>query len=69
MRKWTIVSTVIGNKGYISTQVQLDLFETANIRLEVPSGVIRKNGNRRIWLLPKQEKGLKPYSHNYVTSL
>lgn len=28
--------TVIGNRGYISAQVQLDLFETANIRLEVP---------------------------------
>ena len=28
--------TVIGDRGYISTQVQLDLFETANIRLEVP---------------------------------
>jgi hypothetical protein len=28
--------TVIGSKGYISAQVQLDLFETTNIRLEVP---------------------------------
>lgn len=28
--------TLIGDKGYISAQVQLDLFETANIRLEVP---------------------------------
>lgn len=27
--------TVIGNRGYISAQVQVDLFETANIRLEV----------------------------------
>ena len=38
---WTLVvdysnCTVIGDKGYISAQVQLDLFETANIRLEVP---------------------------------
>ena len=28
--------TVIGDRGYISAQIQLDLFETANIRLEVP---------------------------------
>ena len=28
--------TVIGDRGYISAQVQLDLFETTNIRLEVP---------------------------------
>lgn len=27
--------SVIGDRGYISAQVQLDLFETANIRLEV----------------------------------
>ena len=26
----------MGDRGYISFQVQLDLFETANIRLEVP---------------------------------
>lgn len=28
--------TLIGGRGYISAQVQLDLFETDNIRLEVP---------------------------------
>lgn len=28
--------TVIGDREYISVQVQLDLFETANIRLEIP---------------------------------
>ena len=28
---------VIGDKGYLSAEVQLDLFETANIRLETPS--------------------------------
>lgn len=28
--------TLIGNKGYISSKVQLELFEIANIRLEVP---------------------------------
>jgi len=28
--------TVIGDRGYINAEVQLDLFETANIRLEVP---------------------------------
>ena len=32
--------TIIGDKGYIGKQVQLDLFESANIRLEVP---YRKN--------------------------
>ena len=36
--------TVIGDRGYISAQVQLDLFETANIRLEVPY-----RGNQKEW--------------------
>ena len=35
--------TVIGDRGYISAQVQLDLFETANIRLEVPYRCNQKN--------------------------
>ena len=33
---WISNCTVIGDRGYISAQIQLDLFETANIRLEVP---------------------------------
>ncbi len=45
--------TVIGDRGYIRAQAQLDLFETANIRLEVP---YRCN-----------QKELKPYSRNCVT--
>jgi hypothetical protein len=28
--------TLLGDKGYLSKNIQLDLFETANIRLEVP---------------------------------
>ena len=27
---------IFGDRGYVSKEVQLDLFETANIRLEVP---------------------------------
>lgn len=34
--------TVIGDREYISAQVQLDLFETANIRLEVPDRTNQK---------------------------
>ena len=35
--------TLIGDRGYISGQVQLELFETAHIRLEVPYRVNQKN--------------------------
>ena len=34
--------SIIGDKGYISTDVQLDLFETANIRLECPYRINQK---------------------------
>lgn len=34
--------TVIGDRGYISAEVQLDLFETENIRLEVPYRINQK---------------------------
>ena len=34
---------IIGDKGYVSAEVQLDLFETANIRLETPSRSNQKN--------------------------
>ncbi len=61
--------TVIGDRGYISAQVQLDLFETANIRLEVHTDVTKKNGSQHSQLLPKREKELKHYSRNCVTSL
>ena len=35
--------TLIGDRGYISAQMQLDLFETAHIRLEVPYRGNQKN--------------------------
>ena len=35
--------TIIGDKGYLSTSVQLDLFETSEIRLEVPYRSNQKN--------------------------
>ena len=61
--------TVIGDRGYISAQVQLDLFETASIRLEDHTDVVKKNGNQHSQLLPKREKEMKSYSRNCVTSL
>jgi len=61
--------TVIGDRGYISAQIQLDLFETANIKLEVPYRCNQKEWKPTCRLLPKREKELKPHSRNCVTSL
>ena len=49
-------STFIGNKGYLSASVQLDFFETANIRLEVPY-----RANRKDWkpVFPRVTKARK----------
>lgn len=35
--------SILGDRGYIGTEVQIDLFETANIRLEVPYRLNQKN--------------------------
>jgi hypothetical protein len=35
--------TILGDKGYLSAPIQLDLFETANITLEVPYRLDQKN--------------------------
>ena len=35
--------SILGDRGYISKNVQLDLFETANIRLEVPYRLNQKD--------------------------
>ena len=35
--------TILGDKGYLSASVQQDLFETANITLEVPYRLNQKN--------------------------
>ena len=62
--------TVIGDRGYISAQVQLDLFETANIRLEVPYRCNQKRMEANIpSFCQSEKKELKPYSRNCVTSL
>jgi len=61
--------TLIGNKGYISSKVQLELFEIANIRLEVPYKSNQKEWKPTFPFLSKQEKGFKPCSRIYVSSL
>ena len=35
--------SIFGDKGYIGAEIQLDLFETANIRLECPYRLNQKN--------------------------
>jgi len=48
--------TILGDKGYLSAPVQLDLFETANIRLEVPYRLNQKNWQPTSWTHKKYRK-------------
>ena len=52
--------TVIGDRGDISTQVQLDLFEAANIRLEVPYRSNQKNWKSIFPAFAKARKRIEP---------
>jgi len=47
---------ILGDKGYLSSEVQLDLFQTANIRLEVPMRKNQKNYVPQFYLFRKYRK-------------
>ena len=50
---------IVGDKGYVSAEVQLDLFETANIRLETPSRANQKNAKPFPAVLRKVRKRIE----------
>ena len=50
---------IFGDKGYISASVQLDLFETANIRLECPYRLNQKNWKRAYIPFAKARKRIE----------
>ena len=47
---------ILGDKGYLSCDVQLDLFQTANIRLEVPMRKNQKDYKPQFYLFKKYRK-------------
>src|SRR5690242_20080001 len=47
---------IVGDKGYISRQQQINLFETANIELEVPLKSNQKEQKPTMWILKKIRK-------------
>jgi hypothetical protein len=50
---------LIGDKGYLSSSIQLDLFHTANIKLETPMRSNQKNYVKQDWLFRKTRKRLE----------
>ena len=50
---------LIGDKGYLSSSLQLDLFHTANIQLETPKRNNQKNYRKQDWIFRKTRKRLE----------
>ena len=51
--------TILGDKGYLSAPVQLDLFETANIKLDVPYRLNQKNWTPPTWAYKRFRKRIE----------
>ena len=51
--------TIVGDKGYLSAPVQLDLFETANITLDVPYRLNQKNWTQPTWAYKRFRKRIE----------
>lgn len=50
---------IIGDKGYLSSSIQLDLFHTANINLETPKRSNQKDYRKQEWIFRKTRKRLE----------
>lgn len=50
---------ILGDKGYLSAPVQLDLFETANIKLDVPYRLNQKNWAPPTWAYKRFRKRIE----------
>ncbi len=50
---------ILGDKGYLSAEVQKNLFETVNITLEVPSRLNQKNWRPPSWAYKRFRKRIE----------
>src|SRR5690554_1597536 len=51
--------TLLGDKGYLSSEIQVDLFHNANIELETPKRVNQKDYKPQFYLFKKQRKRIE----------
>ncbi|AJW61650.1 Transposase DDE domain protein [Elizabethkingia miricola] len=51
--------TLLGDKGYLSSEIQIDLFNYANIELETPKRVNQKDYQHQFYLFKKQRKRIE----------
>jgi len=58
--KWQLADcSILGDKGYINADVQLDLFQTTNISLEVPMRINQKDYKPQFYLFRKFRKRIE----------
>ena len=58
--KWQLADcSILGDKGYINADVQLDLFQTTNISLEVPMRINQKDYKPQFYLFRKLRKRIE----------
>lgn len=51
--------TLLGDKGYLSSEIQIDLFNHANIELETPKRINQKDYKPQFYLFKKQRKRIE----------
>lgn len=51
--------TLLGDKGYLSSEIQIDLFNYANIELETPKRINQKDYKPQFYLFKKQRKKIE----------
>ncbi len=51
--------TLLGDKGYLSSEIQIDLFNYANIKLETPKRINQKDYKPQFYLFKKQRKRIE----------
>ncbi len=52
-------AVVLGDKGYLSSEIQLDLFKTVNICLETPKRINQKNYQPQFYPFKKYRKRIE----------
>ena len=60
---------LIGDKGYLSKEHQLDLFSSCNIRMETPKRSNQKDKEPFAYIFKKSRKRIETLFFNYATSL
>lgn len=61
-------SMMLGDKAYLSADIQQNLFDVAHISLEVPYRLNQKNRRPPTGHTENSEKESRLYSHNSMTS-